>query len=67
MSDSLSVCKKNCLHFSFTCSSLVFAIALFPIFANVWISFKDIELKDIRIPEPGQRKLLNQFQKINQN
>ena len=29
---------------------LVFAIVLFPIFANVWISFKDIELKDIRIP-----------------
>ena len=25
---------------------LVFAIVLFPIFANIWISFKDIELKD---------------------
>ena len=31
---------------------LVFAIILFPIFANVWISFKEVELKDIRIPEP---------------
>ena len=37
---------------------LVFAIVLFPIFANVWISFKDIELKDIRIPEPRAKKIV---------
>ena len=37
---------------------LVFAIVLFPIFANVWISFKDIELKEIRIPEPRAKKLV---------
>ena len=37
---------------------LVFAIILFPIFANIWISFKDIELKDIRIPEPRAKKIV---------
>ncbi len=37
---------------------LVFAIVIFPIFANVWISFKDIELKDIRIPEPRVKKIV---------
>ena len=36
---------------------LVFAIILFPIFANVWISFKEVGLKDIRIPELEQKKL----------
>ena len=37
---------------------LVFAIVLFPIFANIWISFKEVELKDIRIPEPRAKKLV---------
>ena len=37
---------------------LVFAIVLFPIFANIWISLKDIELKDIRIPEPRAKKVV---------
>ena len=37
---------------------LVFAIVLFPIFANIWISFKDVELKDIRIPEPRAKKIV---------
>ena len=37
---------------------LVFAIILFPIFANVWISFKEVELKDIRIPEPRAKKIV---------
>ena len=37
---------------------LVFAIILFPIFANIWISFKEVGLKDIRIPEPRAKKLL---------
>ena len=37
---------------------LVFAIILFPIFANVWISFKEVGLKDIRIPEPRAKKIV---------
>ena len=37
---------------------LVFSIILFPIFANVWISFKEVELKDIRIPEPRAKKIV---------
>ena len=37
---------------------LVFAIILFPIFANIWISFKEVELKDIRIPEPRAKKIV---------
>ena len=38
--------------------TVVFAIVLFPIFANIWISFKDIKLKDIRIPEPRAKKIV---------
>ena len=37
---------------------LVFSIILFPIFANVWISFKEVGLKDIRIPEPRAKKIV---------
>ena len=37
---------------------LVFAIILFPKFANIWISFKEVELKDIRIPEPRAKKIV---------
>ena len=37
---------------------LVFSIILFPIFSNIWISFKDVELKDLRIPEPRAKKLV---------
>ena len=37
---------------------LVFAIVLFPILANVWISFKEVGLKDIRIPEPRAKKIV---------
>ena len=37
---------------------LVFTIVLFPIFANIWISFKEVELKDIRIPEPRAKKIV---------
>ena len=40
---------------------LVFAIILFPIFANIWISFKEVELKDIRIPEPRAKKIVKSF------
>ena len=41
---------------------LVFAIVLFPIFANIWISFKEVELKDIRIPEPRAKKIVKNIQ-----
>ena len=41
---------------------LVFAIVLFPIFANVWISFKEVGLKDIRIPEPRAKKIVKNIQ-----
>ena len=44
---------------------LVFAIILFPIFANVWISFKEVELKDIRIPEPRAKKIVKNIQDSN--
>ena len=37
---------------------LVFSIILFPIFANIWISFKEVNLKDIRIPEPRAKKIV---------
>ena len=37
---------------------MVFAIVLFPIFANIWISFKEVQLKDIRIPEPRAKKIV---------
>ena len=37
---------------------LVFAIVLFPILANIWISFKEVGLKDIRIPEPRAKKIV---------
>ena len=44
---------------------LVFAIVLFPIFANVWISFKEVGLKDIRIPEPRAKKIIKSIQENN--
>ena len=44
---------------------LVFAIILFPIFANVWISFKEVGLKDIRIPEPRAKKIVKNIQDSN--
>ena len=44
---------------------LVFAIILFPIFANVWISFKEVGLKDIRIPEPRAKKILKNIEDRN--
>ncbi len=44
---------------------LVFAIVLFPIFANIWISFKEVELKDIRIPEPRAKKIVKKIQDNN--
>ena len=59
MTDTLSkIQKKNCLHPLITSGVLVFAIVLFPIFANIWISFKEVQLKDIRIPEPRAKKIV---------
>ena len=59
MSDSLSKLEKRTAYtLVLPAVLLVFAIVLFPIFANVWISFKDIELKDIRIPEPRAKKIV---------
>ena len=59
MSDSLSKLEKRTAYtLILPAVLLVFAIVLFPIFANVWISFKDIELKDIRIPEPRAKKIV---------
>ena len=59
MSDSLSKLEKRTAYtLVLPAVLLVFAIVLFPIFANVWISFKDIELKDIRIPEPRAKKII---------
>ena len=50
MSDSLSKLEKRTAYtLVLPAVLLVFAIVLFPIFANIWISFKDIELKDIRL------------------
>ena len=50
--------KKTAYILTLPAVTLVFAIILFPIFANVWISFKEVELKDIRIPEPRAKKLV---------
>ena len=59
MSDTLSKLEKRTAYtLVLPAVLLVFAIVLFPIFANVWISFKDIELKDIRIPEPRAKKIV---------
>ena len=44
---------------------LVFAIILFPVFANIWISFKEVGLKDIRIPEPRAKKIVKNIQDKN--
>ena len=50
--------KKTAYILTLPAVFLVFAIVLFPIFANVWISFKEVELKDIRIPEPRAKKIV---------
>ena len=41
---------------------VVFAIVLFPIIANIWISFKEVELKDIRIPEARAKKIIKNIE-----
>ena len=59
MKDTLSNTEKKTAYIlTLPAVALVFAIILFPIFANVWISFKEVELKDIRIPEPRAKKIV---------
>ena len=59
MNDTLANTEKKTAYIlTLPAVLLVFAIILFPIFANVWISFKEVELKDIRIPEPRAKKLV---------
>mgnify|MGYP000061577318 FL=1 len=50
--------KKTAYILTLPAVSLVFAIILFPIFANIWISFKEVQLKDIRIPEPRAKEII---------
>ena len=59
MNDTLANTEKKTAYIlTLPAVLLVFSIILFPIFANIWISFKDIELKDIRIPEPRAKKIV---------
>ena len=50
--------KRTAYHLILPSVFLVFSIILFPIFSNIWISFKNVELKDLRIPEPRAKKLV---------
>ena len=60
MNDTLSKIEKRTAYtLLLPAVFLVFAIVLFPIFANVWISFKEVGLKDIRIPEPRAKKVVD--------
>ena len=66
MSTTLSKLEKRTAYtLILTTVCLVFAIILFPIFANVWISFKEVGLKDIRIPEPRAKKIVKNIQDNN--
>ena len=59
MNDTLSKIEKRTAYIlTLPAVILVFAIILFPIFANIWISFKEVGLKDIRIPEPRAKKIV---------
>ena len=59
MSNKLSKIEKRTAYIlTLPAVCLVFAIILFPIFANIWISFKEVGLKDIRIPEPRAKKIV---------
>ena len=66
MSATLSkIEKKTAYTLLLPAVCLVFAIILFPIFANVWISFKEVGLKDIRIPEPRAKKIVKNIKNKN--
>ena len=59
MSNALSkIEKKTAYALTLPAVLIVFAIVLFPIFSNIWISFKEVQLKDIRIPEPRAKKIV---------
>ena len=59
MSTKLSTIEKRTAYaLTLPAVLIVFAIVLFPIFSNVWISFKEVQLKDIRIPEPRAKKIV---------
>ena len=59
MNDTLANTEKKTAYIlTLPAVLLVFSIILFPIFANIWISFKEVELKDIRIPEPRAKKIV---------
>ncbi len=59
MSSKLAIIEKRTAYLLILPSVfLVFSIILFPIFSNIWISFKNVELKDLRIPEPRAKKLV---------
>ena len=63
MSDTLSKIEKRTAYILILPAVfLVFSIILFPIFANVWISFKEVGLKDIRIPEPRAKKIVKSIE-----
>ncbi len=68
MSDTLSkIEKKTAYTLLLPAVCLVFAIVLFPIAANIWISFKEVGLKDIRIPEPRAKKIVKTISENNSN
>ena len=59
MSSALSKIEKRTAYaLTLPAVLVVFAIVLFPIFSNVWISFKEVQLKGIRIPEPRAKKIV---------
>ena len=59
MSDTLSKIEKRTAYtLLLPAVFLVLAIVLFPIFANIWISFKEVELIDIRIADPRAKKIV---------
>ena len=66
MNDTLANTEKKTAYIlTLPAVAVVFAIILFPIFANIWISFKEVGLKDIRIPEPRVKKIVKNIQDIN--
>jgi len=66
MTDTLSKIEKRTAYtLLLPAVFLVFAIVLFPIFANIWISFKEVQLKDIRIPEPRAKKIVKTISEDN--
>ena len=59
MSETLSKIEKRTAYtLLLPAVFLVFSIILFPIFANIWISFKAVSLKDIRLPETRGKKIV---------